>query len=192
MDLYNMTNIFPISLVILDNYFQFWKIWIANGPPGKGTGGHTDGQTNPVLRTGHALVRGQIGGKERSIMEHIYWEERKMSNKHCRSVCYGRDTHLGSNRDFGPLRTVFHGRTDGQTEGWTDKPYCRYQGGLSESLWLLTNSSWENYWRIHVWKTKVQCSVNSCFVAILHISHPIFNSNAAPFYFRFLLFLNFH
>ena len=123
MDLYNMTNIFPILLVILDN-FQ-WKIWIANGPPGKGTGGHTDGQTNPVSRTGHALVRGQIGGKERSIMEHIYWKERKMSNKHRRSVCYGRDTHPGSNCDFGPLRTVFHGRTDGQTEGWTDKPYYR-------------------------------------------------------------------
>ena len=95
MDLYNMTNIFPILLVILDN-FQ-WKIWIANGPPGKGTGGHTDGQTDPVSRTGHALVRGQIGGKERSIMEHIYWKERKMSNKHRRSVWYGRDTHPGSN-----------------------------------------------------------------------------------------------
>ena len=48
-----------------------------------------------------------------------------MSNKHRRSVYYGRDTHPWSNRDFGPLRTVFHGRTDGQTEGWTDKPYYR-------------------------------------------------------------------
>ena len=95
MDLYNMTNIFPILLVILDN-FQ-WKIWIANGPPGKGTGGHTDGQTDPVSRTGHALVRGCIGWKERTSMEHIYWEERKMSNKHRRSVWYGRDTHPGSN-----------------------------------------------------------------------------------------------
>ena len=182
-----MTNIFPILSVILDN-FQ-WKIWIANGPPGKGTGGHTDGQTNPVSRTGHALVRGQIGGKERSIMEHIYWKERKMSNKHRRSVCYGRDTHPGSNRDFWPLRT--DGLSDRQEDGQTN-PIIEMQGGLSESLWLLTNSSGEKYWRIRVWKTKIQYSVNSCFVAILHISHPIFNSNAAPFNFRFLLFLNFH
>ena len=72
-----------------------------------------------------ALVRGRIGGKERTIMEHVHWKERKMSNKHHRSVCYGRDTHPGSNRNFGPLRTVFHGQTDGQTEGWTDKPYYR-------------------------------------------------------------------
>ena len=80
---------------------------------------------------------------------------------------------------------------DRQKDGQTN-PIIEMQGGLSESLWLLTNSSGEKYWRICVWKTKIQYSINSCFVAILHISYPIFNSNAAPFNFRFLLFLNFH